>query len=74
LVLPASRIISLLNGADAAFASRVDALLVRLAFGIPSKLVPLAQQAGAALARGDYLSLSQSSLGTFDTIATIRAK
>jgi ATP-dependent DNA helicase len=37
-------------------------LPVRLEFGVPAELVPLAQSAGAALGRTDYLRLAAKSL------------
>lgn len=69
IVPAAARVAALIGGDDVAFARRVESLLIRLEFGVPRELVPLARHAGALLLRGDYLALGRSGLASFEAIA-----
>lgn len=65
----AARVAEIMNTGQLDFGAQIEELLVRLEFGIPRELVPLARVAGNRLLRGDYLALKRSGILAAGNIA-----
>jgi helicase len=67
-LLPTAMAVAQILHPDADLGEGEAELIARLQLGIPAGLGPLGRWAGAALARADYLALSQAGLDTFDAL------